>query len=346
MQSREIVRRSLSFEGAPRIPMSLPGPYPNDFVSAGIEPAPDWQPNQTWSVGRETRWKDEWGNTWARLDDLSKGEVAQGAIQDWAELDSYIMPTFDDPQQYAKARERFAAHPERYRMGGLPGFPFAIMRYLRRMDIFLADLLLHPHQVRRLAERVVELLVGCMDNWARVEADGVMFCEDWGTQERLLVSPRMWRDLFKPDFGRLCAAARQRGLRVWMHSCGYIWDIIPDLVECGIAVLQLDQPGLFGVERLARHFGGRINFWCPVDIQRVLPTGDLDLIESFARELVEKLGGFGRDGRWAGFVAGYYGSNEAIGVRPEWQDHACRAFVKYGAATRTHSAGSGQAVAE
>jgi len=163
-----------------------------------------------------------------------------------------------------------------------------------------------------------------------VGADGVMFCEDWGTQERLLVSPKMWRDLFKPDFTRLCAAAKQRGLHVWMHSCGYIWDIIPDLIESRIAVLQLDQPGLFGVDRLAEDFGGRVNFWCPVDIQRVLPTGDLDRIDAFARDLVERLSPFGRDGGRAGFIAGYYGSNDAIGVRPEWQDHACRAFVKYG----------------
>ena len=340
MQSREIVLRSLSFEGAPRIPMSLPAPYPHDFVSSGIEPAADWKKSETWQAGRETRWRDEWGNVWARLGEVTHGEVAQGALQDWADLDSYVMPTFDDPSQYAKAGQVFAEHPERYRMGSLPGFPFAIMRYMRRMEVFLADLLLHPDRVRALADRVVDLLVGCMDNWARVGADGVFFCEDWGTQERLLVSPAMWRDLFKPDFARLCGAARARGLAVWMHSCGYIWDIIPDLIECGMSVLQLDQPGLFGVDRLARNFGGRVHFWCPVDIQKVLPTGNLEVIDAFARDLVERIGRFGRDGGYAGFIAGYYGSNDAIGVRPEWQDHACRAFVKYGGGTLAAAAGA------
>jgi hypothetical protein len=158
-----------------------------------------------------------------------------------------------------------------------------------------------------------------------VGADAVMFAEDWGTQDRLLVSPRMWRELFRPDFAVLCEAAHRNGLTVWMHSCGYIYDIINDLIECGISVLQLDQPGLFGVDRLAAEFGGRVTFWSPVDIQQVLPTGDAARIEAFARDLVVKLGAGG------GFIAGYYGGNEAIGVRPEWQDIACRAFVKYAA---------------
>ena len=41
--------------------------------------------------------------------------------------------------------------------------------------------------------------------------------------------------------------------------------------------------------------------------------------------MVEKLGAFR-----GGFIAGYYGGNEAIGVKPEWQDWACQAFVRYG----------------
>jgi len=332
LESRDVVLRSLAFDGAPRLPMSLPAPYPDHLIRARAAADPDWQPRRTWNLERGGRWEDEWGNVWASLDAHSKGEVVEGALGDWSDLDSYVMPAYDKPGRYEQARQVFAEHPQRYHLGGLPGFPFAIMRYLRRMDIFLADLLLHPEQVRTLANRVVELLVACMDRWARVGADGVMFAEDWGTQDRLLVSPAMWREIFKPDFARLCAAARQRGLHVWMHSCGYIWDIIPDLIECGIAVVQLDQPGLFGVERLATHFGGRVNLWCPVDIQRVLPTGNRGLIESFARQLVEQLGRFGQDRGYAGFIAGYYGSNEAIGVKPEWQDYACRAFVEHGGA--------------
>jgi hypothetical protein len=324
MTSREIVLRTLEFRHPERIALSLPDPYPDDIAWAGASPDPKWKPSRSFDPEKGRMWEDEWGNVWAATTDFYQGEVVQGALQDWCQLDSYRMPTFDDPGRYERAAASFAAHPDRFRLGGLPGFPFAVMRYLRRMDIFLADLLLHPGEVERLGERVTALLCRCIDNWASAGADGVFFCEDWGTQDRLLVSPAMWRSIFKPYFTTLCDHAHGRGLSVWMHSCGYIHDIIEDLIECGIAVLQLDQPGLYGIDRLAGEFGGRVTFWCPVDIQRVLPTGDLARIEAFARDLVEKLGA-----RGGGFIAGHYGSMDGIGVRPEWQDAASRAFVKY-----------------
>ena len=68
-----------------------------------------------------------------------------------------------------------------------------------------------------------------------------------------------------------------------------------------------------------------MTFWCPVDIQQVLPTGDEEKIEAFAREMVEKLGAFG-----GGFIAAAYGNIASIGVRREWQEAACRAFVRHG----------------
>ena len=324
MTPREIVLRTIGFQHPERIALSLPEPYPDDIAWARIGPDPTWKPRRSFSPERGRMWEDEWGNVWAATTDFYQGEVVQGALQDWSELDGYHMPSFDDPGRYQEAAASFAQRPDRFRLGGLPGFPFAIMRYLRRMDIFLADLLLYPDEVQRLGERVAALLCRCIDNWASAGADGVFFCEDWGTQDRLLVSPAMWRSIFQPYFITLCDHAHQHGLSVWMHSCGYIHDIIEDLIGCGIAVLQLDQPGLYGVDRLAAEFGGRVTFWCPVDIQRVLPTGDIARIEAFAHELVEKLGACG-----GGFIAGHYGSMDGIGVQPEWQDAASRAFVRY-----------------
>ena len=111
-----------------------------------------------------------------------------------------------------------------------------------------------------------------------------------------------------------------------MHSCGCIYEIIGDLIDAGINVLQLDQPQLMGVERLADEFAGRVTFWCPVDIQNTLQTKDAAKIEADARLMVER---FGCNGR-GGFIAGMYPSNESIGLEPKWQQIAADAFAKYG----------------
>jgi uroporphyrinogen-III decarboxylase len=193
------------------------------------------------------------------------------------------------------------------------------------MENFLADVAAEPERVRRLLDRVADCVEAEIVGMADAGCDGVMTGEDWGTQDRLLVSPASFRAIFKPVFRRLCDAAHARGLSIWFHSCGYVRDVIGDWLEVGIDVCQFDQPELHDIDFLAENFGGKLHFWSPVDIQKTLQTRDLPTIERAAREYVDKLAAHG-----GGFVAGYYGSNEAIGLDPLYQEAASRAFMAAG----------------
>lgn len=317
--------RTIEFRNPERIAMSCPAPFPNDFAGAGIRSAPDAPTLPRWKTERSERWKDEWGNTWERVDTRVSGEVVEGAITDWSQLESYRMPNLDDERRFTGAEEIFAKNPDKYRIGWLPGFPFSIGRNIRKLEFFLEDLVAHPDEIRELCNRIADLLDRIIRIYARLGADGVMFCEDWGCQDRLMISPRMWRTFFRPYFERLGGLTKQLGIHLLMHSCGYVYDIIPDLVECGVRVLQFDQPRLHGIERLSKNFGGKVAFWCPVDIQTTLQTGDREKIRADAKLMIEKLGCFG-----GGFIGGYYGSNEGIGAHPDWQKWACEAFLEYG----------------
>lgn len=326
MTPREIVLRTLDFTGPERTAMALPDPYPHDFVYGGPENDPE-EPGNTWREVGGGRWEytDEWGNLWARLDATSKGEVVRGALEDWDQLDRLVLPKLSQPARYARAKEVFSQDHQKYRIGCLPGFPFSIARKIRKLENYLADLVIERECVDALNARVEAVLAEVIDRLAEYGADGIMFAEDWGSQDRLLISPPMWREIFKPGFQRLCARAHDHGMFMLMHSCGYIWDIIDDLIEVGINALQLDQPELFGIEQLDEAFGGRVTFFCPVDIQRTLQSQDRVRIEDSARRMVLKLGG-----HQGGFIAGYYGDFRSIGLTQEIQDWACQAFVKYG----------------
>ncbi len=332
MTSREIVFRTLAFGRPERVAMSLPAPYPNDFCGGGASSDPA-HPEGGWERVSETREGrareervDEWGCTWARIEGFSKGEIARGSLEDWDRLDEFEPPNYDLPSRYDGAREHFAKNPDKFKIGHIPGFPFNIARKMRRMDNFLMDVAAEPERVDRLLGVVEEQMHHAIRHLAEAGADGIMFAEDWGTQDRLLVSPASWRRTFKPGFVRLCRTAHERGVHVLMHSCGYIREAMDDMVEAGIDCFQFDQPTIYGIERLAAEFGGRATFWCPVDIQNTLQKKDAALIASEAQQMVEQLGAKG-----GGFIAGYYGGNEAIGLDRKWQDVACRAFVQYGA---------------
>jgi len=329
MNGREIISRVLDFSTPQRIGLAYSAydGRPRICDTAGVGPSPDpnfqareWEDEQ----GGECH-VDEWGCVWRRLKGKTLGgEVIQAPLQSWEDLDTYKPPTLDDPARYRRAAEVCEKTNDRYVLGSIAGCCFNAARYLRRLENYLLDCAAEPENIRRLNTMVSDLILRQVDIYADIGAQGVFFCEDWGTQERLLVSPTMWHDLFRPTFERLVQRAHSRGLTVWMHSCGYVRDIIPSLVEIGVDVLQFDQPELHGLDWL-RQFSGKVTFWCPIDIQTVLQCGEEGTIKAKAREMVRKLGRGG-----GGFIAKDYPDNHSIGCDPIWQHWGYEEFLRVG----------------
>lgn len=158
-----------------------------------------------------------------------------------------------------------------------------------------------------------------------VGVDGIIAIEDLGVQDRLIINPNMWRSIFKPRMAKIIEAAHQRGLHVISHTCGYILEIIEDMIEIGLDVIQIDLQDNMGIEKLAERYAGRICFFCPVDIQTTLPYDDFEKIEGKAKHLIEAFGSNN-----GGFMAKTYPQPEAINIPEKNNQCMCDAFKKYG----------------
>lgn len=318
MNSREVVRRTLTYERPERIAHSY---EPSDFVGAALELT---MPDLEWRRINEREWRrvDEWGNEWGRLEAFSKGEVVVGALSDLRDAETIPFPNFDDANVYESAKRIFSSHPDKWHNAGIYGMTFSIARKLRKMEQYLMDILLEPRTVRVLHDRIDEQIKHQITHMASAGADSVMIAEDWGTQTQLLINPQLWRQEYKPRFARLVHYAHSLGLAFFMHSCGQMGAIVPDLIDIGVDVLQFDQPQVHGLEQLeAWRSMGRVTFWCPVDIQKTLQRRDETLIRTDAAAMVQRL--------WrgeGGFIAGFYGDDESIGLDPKWQNIASEAF--------------------
>lgn len=321
MNSREVVSRTLSYDRPERIARSFRG---SDLL--GVAYTCKTHATEWIEVGGGA-WEhlDEWGNTWRRLDPTSKGEVAKGVLDDLDDAERYEFPDFSKAEDYRKAAQIRKENPDKWVMGLMPGFAFNIARKLRRLDNYLADILIDRRRISTLHDRIDSLLADMIRNYAAVGVDSIFFPEDWGTQSQTLVSPRLWMQEFFPRFQKLCRLSHDLGLKVFMHSCGQIEAIMPGLIEAGVDLFQFDQPGLHGIDVLAGHQEhAKVTYWSPVDTQKVLPTGDEQKIRESAREMVAKLW----RGR-GGLIAGYYGDNESIGLDPAWQEWACDEFIHH-----------------
>ena len=155
--------------------------------------------------------------------------------------------------------------------------------------------------------------------------DAVITYDDMGTNERVFVSPRLFREIYLPRYKKTTEALHERGMHFIHHCCGQVRQYMDFFVEGGCDVIQLDQPELMGIDWLGEHYGGRICFWNCVDIQKTMPTQDLQAIENEAHRQVWRLGNFG-----GGFMVKAYQQPMAVAITEETFEAQYRAFHRYG----------------
>ena len=150
--------------------------------------------------------------------------------------------------------------------------------YLRGVARILEDLVLAPE----IAEYLFARIGGFYLEYARrtlQAADGavdVFFTgDDFGTQAGPFMSPAMWRRFLRPGMEAFIDLGHEFGCAVAHHSCGAVRPIIPDLIDCGLDILNPLQPEARDMDpvELKRSFGDRLCFHGSISIQHTLPFG-------------------------------------------------------------------------
>lgn len=151
--------------------------------------------------------------------------------------------------------------------------------FLRRIDGFLYDLAAEPARVEALLDALMERHLVALAHVCRAVGDVADICrfgDDLGTNGGPFMSPAMYRRFFKPRHAQLCAYVHQHSrMKTFLHSCGSIHALLPDLIDAGFDVINPVQINCRDMEpeRLKREFGRDICFWgggC--DTRHVLPT--------------------------------------------------------------------------
>ena len=119
----------------------------------------------------------------------------------------------------------------------------------------LIDITYDTPQINRLADRLLEYSAVQISNALASDADAIAVGDDFGTQQALLLSPKVWRRFFKPRYRELLAPAVRAGKAVFFHSCGQIGAILEDLAEVGASAIWPQLP-LFDQRELARRCRG------------------------------------------------------------------------------------------
>ncbi|WP_165226884.1 uroporphyrinogen decarboxylase family protein [Aquisphaera insulae] len=166
--------------------------------------------------------------------------------------------------------------------------------YLRRVDSFLMDIGSEPDTVERLLDALMERHMATLENVCRAVGDVVDICQfgdDLGTNSGPFMSPAMYRRHIKPRQAMLCDYLHKHSnIKAFLHSCGSISALLPDMIEAGFDVINPVQTSCRHMEpdHLKREFGRDICFWgggC--DTQRVLPLGTPEEVRAHVLERLE-----------------------------------------------------------
>ncbi len=339
MTGYEIIKANVHFENPERIGLRFDRiGHKGDVYRIFVLPPRDKRNNEVpCTVKKKVRPKngeyDEWGCFWESDDETGSdmGQVTNVPISDWEEdFENYVFPDPKAEGRFDGLEEALAEAEEKglYVQLNSPQCIFERMHFLRGFDDTLMDCLLEPEYIEEMAKKLADYQIGIIEEAYRL-GKGRIHCydttDDWGTQQNLMVSPTVFREIFKPQYKRVFDTAHRCGMDVRFHTDGKINDILEDFIEMGVDILNIHQPRLVGIDEVSAIAQGRICFEAAVDIQATLPTGDKALIEQEVKELVEK---------WAtpkgGLIGVEYGYLSAIGTTEESMLYALECFEKYG----------------
>jgi uroporphyrinogen decarboxylase len=116
--------------------------------------------------------------------------------------------------------------------------------------------------------------------------------DDFADNNGMIFDPEIWRDLFKPLYAKYIGMAKKYGLYTFMHSCGNITTVLPDLIDIGLDGWQTVQTHLKGQDPLflKREFGKDLTFIGAVDSTNILCKSDTDRVRRHVREQINILG--------------------------------------------------------
>ena len=165
------------------------------------------------------------------------------------------------------------------------------------MDTFLLNLAINPEFAIALLEKTASLCKELMEPFLAEMGDQVDIIkvgDDLGTQESLLMSPKMYRDILKPIHADYIDFIKQRtNAKVLFHTDGDVVPLIPDFIEMGIDILnpiQTSAGKMADLASLKKEFGKNIIFCGGIDTHRVLPAGTPEEVRQEVKRVIDLLG--------------------------------------------------------
>ena len=241
-------------------------------------------------------WRDQFGVHWNRTVDKDIGIVMEYLVTP-ANLNEFRLPDPDDPSRFDALSRLRQDHPETFVICNLGFSLFERAWTLAGMENVLVAMVADPAFAHALLDRILEFNLRLIHNVCTFDVDAMMFGDDWGYQSGLIMGFDRWREYIRPRIREMYAAVKARGKYVFIHSCGRVQQLFPELIEAGLDVFNPMQPEVMDVAEVKREYGSSLSFYGGISTQKTLPFGTVQETKDEVIRLIDVLG------RTGGYIA-------------------------------------------
>ena len=176
-------------------------------------------------------------------------------------------------------------------------FPFERAHAMQGMEVFLMNMAVDRDFASALLEKIAHYckqLMGLFLEQLGDNVDIIKIGDDLGTQESLMISPKMYREILKPVHADFIGFIKQRThAKVLFHSDGDVEPLIGDFIDIGVDILnpiQTSAGRMSDLHSLKKRYGNNIVFCGAIDSHRVLPHGSVADVREEVRRVIQALG--------------------------------------------------------
>jgi len=265
---------------------------PNDFVSISV---PDDFDKMPLGLNHDEIYKDTWGCVWH-----CRAAGMQGIINHHPLQNSYDALKIPDPHKTSDLilwdKKSFESQlSDNIKAGRFSMFGgerlWERVHFLRGYQEAMLDMAEDSSEIRDLISKIVEYNIESTKKYLSYEeVDCILFQDDWGNQNSLMVSPGMWREYFYDGYKKMFQSVKDAGKYVYFHTDGHLYPVIGDLIQAGADIINL-QSGCHTIEGLYDACYGKVCASVDIDRQHYMPYESPDELKNHIREIYYGLKG-------------------------------------------------------
>lgn len=257
--------------------------YPDDIFTAWYA-----NPGETTSPNSNPGYRWGYSIDYSKVARHSIGESYE-LLPDWSDLDRFLeeFPDPNEPGIFDEVEKSLVNAHGRYKLGCWWRLFHERFWGIRGMENLMLDYYDHMDNLKILGRKLLEFYKVIVDRYATLGFDGIFTSDDLGHQTGPMMSPAVFEELYYPLYKEFISYVHNKGMHVFLHSCGDNTKLMEYLIDAGLDVFHPVQKGCMDEAETVEKFGNRISFLVGIDVQHLLPEGTVDEVKSEIAKLVD-----------------------------------------------------------